>query len=137
MPDSQPTQKRLGVLSLGYTLDLWDDPKEAFGDPRQGIVGYEDCMSYFALIAHSPRKRHLKPIRLAENSWAFPTDAYTAIDSWLRMFFMALRLAKQHPIDLIQVRESMFSETMSYVLARWLRKPLHVDVYGTNPFDRY
>jgi glycosyltransferase involved in cell wall biosynthesis len=137
MPDSQPIQKHLGVLSLGYTLDLWDDPNEAFGDPRQGIVGYEDRMSYFALIVHSPHKRHLKPIRLADNSWAYPTNSYTAIDSWLRMLLMARRLMKQHRIDLIQVRESMYSGTVGYLLARWLHKPLHVCVYGTNPFERY
>lgn len=137
MASSNFTQKGLGALSLGFTLDIWDDPKEAFGDPTQGIIGYDDCMSYFAVIAHSPHRRKLKPIRFGEHSWAYPTNAYTPIDSWLQMFFFALRLARNNHIDLIQVRESMFSGTVGYFLSRWLRIPLQVCVYGTNPFEPY
>src|SRR2546426_5034258 len=119
MPPSNPRKNGLAVLSLGYTLDLWDDPNQAFGDPQQGLTGYAECMSYFALIAHSPN-RNLKPIRLAENFWAYATNAYTPIDSWFRMFFFALRLAKQNPVDLVQVRESLFSGTVGYLLTRLL-----------------
>ena len=130
-------KKGLGVLSLGYTLDLWDDPAEAFGDPRQGLIGYSDSISYFALIAHSLRRKNLKPIQLADNSWAYATNAYTPVDTLFRMFFLALRLAKRNAIDLIQVRECFFSGIAGYFLSRWLKLPMHVCVYGTDPFEPY
>jgi glycosyltransferase involved in cell wall biosynthesis len=130
-------KKGLGVLSLGYTLDLWDDPAEAFGDPRQGLTGYADSISYFALIAHSLHRKKLKPIQLAGNFWAYPTNAYTPVDTLLRMFFLALRLAKRNSIDLVQVRECFFSGIAGYFLTRWLKVPMHICVYGTDPFEPY
>jgi glycosyltransferase involved in cell wall biosynthesis len=136
MTVSHGTKKKLAVLSLGYTLDLWDDPNQAFGDPLQGLTGYEDCMTYYAIIAHSPH-RNFQPIQLGENFWAYATNAYTPFDSWLRMLYLGFRLTKRNPVDLIQVRESFFSGTVGLILSRWLRVPLHVCMYGTNPYDPY
>jgi len=130
-------KKGLGVLSLGYTLDLWDDPAKAFGDPRQGLTGYAEFISYFALIAHSLHRRNLKPMQLADNFWAYATNAYTPVDTLLRMFSMGRRLAKRNPIDVIQVRECFFSGIAGYCLSRWLNLPMHVCVYGTDPFEPY
>lgn len=125
----------LRVLSLGFTLDLWDDPAQAFGDPLTGVTGYPELLSFLGLVAHSPRHRKLLPIRLADNFWAYPTNAYTPIDSWVRMFNLGLRIARTAPIDLVQVREPLFNGSIGYVLSRRLRAPLQVLVYGTNPFD--
>jgi len=129
--------KGLNVLSLGYTLDLWDNPAEAFGDPRQGLTGHHESLSSFTLIAHTPHYRKLLPIRLADNSWAYPTNAHTPIDSWFKMFHLARRIAKTVPIDLVQIRDPLFNGGIGYLLSRRLRVPLHACVYGTNPFDPY
>ena len=130
-------RRGLTVLSLGYTLELWKDAAHAFGDPFQGLKGCHEHVSFLTILAHSSHRQALPPISLADNFRAYPTNAYTPFDSWWRMFRLGLRIARETPIDLIQVREPLFNGSIGYVLSRRLRAPLNVGVYGTNPFDSY
>ena len=122
------------VLSLGYTLDLWQDPALAPGDPLQALPRCDESLISFTLIAHSRHTDNAKPKRLGKNSRAYATNAYTLVDSWLRMFRLGRRVARRQGIDLVHVREPLFNGSIGYVLSRWLRTPLSVCVYGTNPF---
>lgn len=130
-------QNRLTILSLGFTRDIWNVAEQAQGDTLKRLTEYSKYLSTYHVITHSLKRHRLTtPKKVTRNFWAYATNAYTPVDSWLRMFSLGLRIGQGTQIDVVQTQDPVFTGSVGYSLSCLLKVPLNVCVYGSNPFDR-
>ncbi len=126
----------LNILSLGFTRDLWEDPVSSQSDTLYRLEAYSKYTAKYYVITHSLKRHKLKNSRaITKNFYAYATDGYTVVDSWLRMLFLGLGIGRKQGIDLIQTQDPLFTGSIGYVLSRLLKKPYNICIYGPNPFD--
>lgn len=120
------------VLSFGFTRGLWEG--DSAEDVRR-MRGYAKHLAAYVVVTNSYKRHGLKPLRLAENFEAVPTDAFHAADSFLRMIAIGRRVLRERKIDLIQAQDPFFCGLVAILVARGLRLPVNVCVYGPNVYD--
>ena len=126
----------LKVLWLGFTRDLWLGPEQAQRDTLQRFLDYSRYLAAFHVVAHSLRSHNLASRKkLAHNFWAYATNGYTPLDSWLRMLYLGWQLGRRVRFDVIQAQDALFSGVVGSILQRLLKVPLNVNVYEANPFN--
>jgi glycosyltransferase involved in cell wall biosynthesis len=123
---------RLSILSLGSTRGLWEGPT---AEDVQRMGGYAGELEAYVVIASSYKRHKLRPLRLAENFWAIPTDALTAIDGFFRMLAIGWRVLGERRIDVIQAQDPFFTGLAAALLGMRFGKPVNVCVYGPNVYD--
>jgi glycosyltransferase involved in cell wall biosynthesis len=125
----------LRVLSLGFTRDLWTRGSSAPGDTRERMSAYAGMIARYRVVVHSSRRHRLRsPVRFGSSGVGYPTNAFTHMDSWLRMIAICRRL-KDHRFHLIQAQDPFFTGMAALLLGRRWRIPVNVCVYGSNAFD--
>lgn len=130
--------RRLTVLSLGFTRELWEDPGNAQGDTFPRLVAYSRYISAYHVVTHSLKRHNLPtPRKIADKFWAYATNGYTRIDSWLRMLCLGIRISRKYAPDVIQAQDPLFTGSAAYILSQVLNIPYNICVYGSNPFDYY
>lgn len=123
---------RLSILSLGSTRGLWAGPT---AEDVQRMGGYAGELDAYVVVASSYKPHRLRPLRLAENFWAIPTDAFTAIDGFFRMLVIGWRVLGERRIDVIQAQDPFFTGLVAALLGMRFGKPVNVCVYGPNVYD--
>lgn len=123
---------RLSILSLGSTRGLWEGPTAE--DVRR-MGGYAAELESYVVIASSYKRHRLRPLRLAENFRAIPSDAFTPIDGFFRMLALGWRVLGERRIDLIQAQDPFFTGLVAVLLALRFGQPVNVCVYGPNVYD--
>jgi glycosyltransferase involved in cell wall biosynthesis len=125
---------RLTILSLGGTRGLWE------GDHAEDVVrmkGYAEHLDEYIAVTNSYKKHRLRPIRLAPNFEAIPTDAFTPFDSFLRILIIGRRIFLRCRVSLIQAQDPFVFGLAAVVLGRLFRCPVNVCVYGPNVYDEH
>ena len=126
----------LRVLSLGFTRELWEAPETAGDDTRARLTAYGSHLASYHVVVHSLRRHALdSPRQVTPQLTAHATGGHGAIHSWVRMFGLARRLARQERFDLVQSQDPVFTGTVGERVARAFGLPHNVCVYGANPFD--
>lgn len=129
--------KDLCILSLGYTRGLWEDERSQ-GDSYSRLLAYSrHIKEYHCIVNSSKRHRLTKPRQLVPNFWAYPTNAFTPVDSLLRMIKIGLTLAQRVKFDIVQAQDPLMTGLAALVISKALRIPLNTCVYGSDPFDPY
>jgi glycosyltransferase involved in cell wall biosynthesis len=127
--------RRLRVLSLGFTRDLWAPPSQASSDSRERLCAYAEHLDAYHVVAHSLRAHRLpSPLRIGPTLVAHATNGRSAAGSWLGLMAVAERLRGER-FDLVQSQDPLFTGSAGHRVARRLRLPHNVCVYGGNPFD--
>jgi glycosyltransferase involved in cell wall biosynthesis len=128
--------RRLRVLSLGFTRELWEEDGGAAGDTRERLSAYSEHLEAYHVVVHALRRHGLAtPRRVTPTLWAHATNGGGPVGSWVRMLRLGRRLARENAFDLVQSQDPFFTGTVGRILSRGLGLPHNVCVYGTDPFD--
>ena len=120
-------RRGLSVLSLGFTRGLWEGEET---EDYQRMMGYGALLERYVIVANSYKRHGLAPRRFAANIEAIPTNAFTPLDSLLRMFWICWRVLRQRKTSLIQAQDPCFSGPVAVLLGKLFRLPVVVCVYG-------
>jgi glycosyltransferase involved in cell wall biosynthesis len=128
--------RRLRVLSLGFTRELWEEDGGAAGDTLDRLSAYSEHLDAYHVVVHALRRHGLDtPRRLTPTLWAHATNGGGPLGSWVRMLRLGHRLARENSFDLVQSQDPFFTGTVGHILSRRLGLPHNVCVYGADPFD--
>jgi glycosyltransferase involved in cell wall biosynthesis len=124
--------KGLSVLSFGSTRGLWEG---ASAEDYRRLSGYATALDEYVVVAHSCKGHGLKPLRLAPNFEAIPTNAFCLVDSAFRMAWIGWRVIRSRGIDVIQAQDPFVFGLIAVLLGKLARRPANVCIYGPNVFD--
>ena len=124
--------KSLSVLSFGSTRGLWDGTT---AEDFRRLVSYGEQLDAYLIVAHSCKRHGLRPARFSPQLEAIPTDAFCALDSFLRMAWIGWSALRSRPIDLLQAQDPFAFGLIAVLLGKLTRRPVNVCVYGPNVFD--
>jgi glycosyltransferase involved in cell wall biosynthesis len=126
--------KALSVLSIGYTREMWDAAGD--NDTQTRLAHYARHLGHYWLITNSYR-RHALPARHTGNISLMPTNAFTPVDSFLRILWMGRKILKSGNVAVIQAQDPILTGLAAVLLGRRFGVPVNVCVYGPNVFDPY
>ena len=124
--------KGISVLSFGFTRGLWEGEG---AEDVQRMTGYAEHLDEYVIVANSYKRHGLKPLRLAANVEAIPTDAFCFVDSFFRMLRIGARVLRERRIGIVQAQDPFFTGLAAALLGWRFCLPVNVCVYGPNVFD--
>ena len=122
----------VSVLSLGFTRGLWDGPN---AEDVQRMTAYARELESYVVITNSYKRHRLQPLRLARNFEVIPTDAFTPIDSFMRLLVIGRRILRTRSIDVLQAQDPFYCGLAAILLGKMFRRPVVVCVFGPNVYD--
>ncbi len=122
------------VLSFGFTRGLWDG--DSAEDVRR-MRGYAEHLSDYVVVTNSYKRHGLKPLRLAENFEAIPTDASGPLHSIWRMLRIGITILRERRISIIQAQDPLVTGLVAVLLGKIFRLPVNVCIYGPNAHDEH
>ena len=122
----------LAVLSLGFTRGLWDGPNAE--DVRR-MTAYASELESYIVITNSYKRHRLRRLRLAPNFEVIPTDAFTSVDSFFRLFAIGYRILRTRSISVLQAQDPFYCGLAAVLLGKMFRRPVVVCVFGPNVYD--
>lgn len=125
-------ESQLSVLSIGYTREMWD--ASGNNDTQNRLAHYASQLDQYWLITNSYRRHGLTPRRNGNVS-LLPTNAYSPVDSFIRILAMARRIIRGNRVTVIQSQDPILTGLAGILLGRWYKVPVNVCVYGPNVFD--
>ncbi len=122
----------LSVLSFGFTRGLWDGEG---AEDVQRMMGYAQHLDAYVVVTNSYRRHGLKPLALAENVEAIPTDAFGPLHSMWRMLRIGVSILRRKKITLIQAQDPLGTGLVAVLLGKIFRLPVNICSYGPNAYD--
>ena len=130
--------RRLRVLSLGFTRELWDADGGSAGDTRERLAAYSEHLEAYHVVVHALRQHGLdSPRQITATLWAHASNGRGPAGSWLRILLLGRRLIRANGLELVQSQEPFFTGTIGQILSRAFGLPHNVCVYGADPFDSH
>ncbi len=123
------------VLSIGSTRSLWSEIET--DDTKYRLLYYSKQIDKYIVIANSYKKHKLKSKAINDNFEAIPTDAFSPLDSFIKILLIGKKVFKKNNISLIQAQDTLLLGVAAVILGKWFKKPVNVCVYGPNVFDTY
>ena len=122
----------LSVLSFGFTRGLWDGEG---AEDVQRMLGYAQQLDEYVVVTNSYKRHGLKPLALAENVEAIPTDAFGPLHSMWRMLRIGVSILRRRKITLIQAQDPLATGFIAVLLGKIFRLPVNICSYGPNAYD--
>ena len=124
--------KGISVLSFGATRGLWEGES---AEDFQRMGGYAKQLDQYVVVVNSYKRHRLKPLRIAANFEAIPTNSFHPFDSFLRMLAIGWRMLRTRKFDIIQAQDPFITGLVAILLGKYFGKPVNVCVYGPNVYD--
>jgi glycosyltransferase involved in cell wall biosynthesis len=124
----------LSILSFGFTRGLWEGENS---EDVQRMKSYATQLDAYVVVTNSYKPHGLQQLRLAPNFEAIPTDAFTPLDSILRMLWIGWKVLRSRKVDLIQAQDPLVTGLVAVILGKLFRLPVNVCIYGPNAYDEH
>ncbi len=128
--------KKLNVLSLGYTKELFNPSSVEKGDTSERMKFYAKYLNKYYVLVFSRNKHGFKQKRI-ENMNVIPTNGGSWVQSFFRMYRLGKEICENNKIDIIQAQDPVFTAFIGYLLKIKYKIPLNLCVYGFNPYNKY
>lgn len=133
--------KKLRLLFISTDREIFREGSES----RERMRGYASIADEMTIIVFTKYFSHFKPVQIAPNSWAYPTNS---LSRWLYVL-SAYRLAKRlftftregengketaasvekTPLDLVSAQDPFECGLAGYCLSKSFRVPLHLQIH--------
>lgn len=123
----------MNVLMISLDATAAMEPADIIGDFPERLVEYGKHVSKIFVIARSLRKMHLKPKKLGNNVFIYPTSSHgilLSIFSTLDTYRIASRIIKREKIDVITTQDPFFAGLAGYLLKKRYGIPLSVELHA-------
>ncbi|MCK9352099.1 MAG: glycosyltransferase [Candidatus Paceibacterota bacterium] len=135
------SSKKLRLLFISTDREIFREGSEV----RERMTGYASIAEELKIIVFAKRSLHLKPVEIAPNSWAYPTNS---ISRWFyisgarrladRLYRLTtekeggngtMRSVEKIPLDLISTQDPFECGLAGYFISKKYRVPLHLQIH--------
>lgn len=118
------------VLMIGWDKTPLLDREHTYGDLQDRLLGYSKRLSEIHLIVFSRKHEGLKPRKIGENVFVYPTSSLSPVTYVPDGFMLASGIIKKYGVDIVSAQDALLTGLLGYFLKVRYRIPLNIQVHG-------